>query len=271
MRYVWYLCERLNYKQMDPITIAAIMGGIGLTKAIAGGIQSIKARKELKKEFPKYSRPQEYDKILSLYQREAGRAELPGQSRYEAKISEATSRGVRAASKYADSPVAAVSAAAQLYGQQQSAIRDLGLQYAAFQQQAQSNLANAYQMGAQYSDKEWWQNVGYPDQVKRNIAAQKWNAGQQNLWGGIDIMGAAGLNYLGSKIGAGVQTPTSQTPPVTGGITPGVTSPIDPIAAAWLRNNANMAQGSAMNIYAPGTYGNYFGAQPYTRTFNPWE
>ena len=170
------------------------MGGLGLTKLITGAVQSSRAKKDLAREFPKYSRPEEYNKILSLYQREAGRGELPGQDRYEARISESTSRGVRSAAKYADSPVAAVAASSQLYGQQQSAIRDLGLQYAAFQQRAQQNLAGAYQMGAQYSDKEWWQNVGYPDQVRRNMAAQRFNAGQQNLWGGLDMMGAAAIN-----------------------------------------------------------------------------
>lgn len=170
------------------------MRGLGLTKFIAGAVQSSRAKKDLAREFPKYSRPEEYDKLLSLYQREAGRGELPGQDRYEARISESTSRGARSAAKYADSPVAAVAASSQLYGQQQAAIRDLGLQYAAFQQRAQQNLAGAYQMGAQYSDKEWWQNVGYPDQVRRNMAAQRFNAGQQNLWGGLDMVGAAAIN-----------------------------------------------------------------------------
>ena len=226
---------------MDPITIAMLVaagvkGAVGLGKSVVGGIQASRAKKDLAKEFPRYSRPDEYNKLLSLYQREAGRGELPGQDRYEAKISESTSRGVRSAAKYADSPVAAVAASSQLYGQQQSAIRDLGLQYAAFQQQAQRNLAGAYQMGAQYSDKEWWQNVGYPDQVRRNMAAQRFNAGQQNLWGGIDMFGGAvtdatgiysawqggqqggGGLTAGSKYAAGVQTNPYQTSAMQGNI-----------------------------------------------------
>jgi hypothetical protein len=217
---------------MEPISLA-IMAALGLGKAVVGGVQTAKARKELNKNFPKYSRPEEYDKMLALYQAEAGRGELPGQSRYEAKISESTSRGIRSAAKYADSPVAAVAAANQLYGQQQSAIRDLGLQFASYQQQATQNLAGAYQQGAQYSDQEWYQNVMYPDQVKRNMAAQKFNAGQQNLWGGIDMMGAAAINGIdiaktggqnnvgfgltpGSKAYYGTQTTPQQTAAMQG-------------------------------------------------------
>ena len=246
---------------MDPISLA-IMGGLGLAKLITGAVQTSRAKKDLAKEFPKYSRPEEYDKLLSLYQREAGRGELPGQDRYEAKISESTSRGVRSAAKYADSPVAAVAASSQLYGQQQSAIRDLSLQYAAFQQRAQQNLAGAYQMGAQYSDKEWWQNVGYPDQVRRNMAAQRFNAGQQNLWGGLDQLGAAGINYFARLQPSG----ESATKPFSVATSPENT--------AAMQGMANAAQGSAMNPYLSGTYQSYFPQSqpaPYTRSFNPWE
>ncbi len=246
---------------MDPISLA-IMGGLGLTKLITGAVQSARAKKDLAREFPKYSRPEEYNKLLSLYQREAGRGELPGQDRYEAKISEGTARGVRSAAKYADSPVAAVAASSQLYGQQQSAIRDLGLQYAAFQQQANRNLAGALQMGAQYSDKEWWQNVGYPDQVRRNMAAQRFNAGQQNLWGGLDQLGAAGINYF-----AGLQ-PSGEdaTKPFSVATSPENT--------AAMQGFANAAQGSAMAPYAPGAYQDYFPQSqpaPYIRSFYPWQ
>lgn len=215
---------------MDPISLA-IMGGLGLTKRITGAVQSSRAKKDLAREFPKYSRPEEYNKLLSLYQREAGRGELPGQDRYEARISESTSRGVRSAAKYADSPVAAVAASSQLYGQQQSAIRDLGLQYAAFQQQATRNLAGAYQLGGQYSDKEWWQNVGYPDQVKRNMAAQRFNIGQQNLWGGLDQLGAAGINYFAGlqPSGEGATKPFSVA-----------TSPENTAAMQGFANNATL-------------------------------
>ncbi|MBN2841450.1 MAG: hypothetical protein JXM68_00070, partial [Sedimentisphaerales bacterium] len=202
---------------MDPITIAALIkGGLGLAKTITGGIQTARAKKDLARGFPKYSRPEEYKKMMSIYQQQAGMGQLPGQDRYEAKLSESTARGVRAASKYADSPVAAVAASSQLYSQQQSAIRDLGLQYAAFQQQSQMNLARGLQQGAQYSDQEWYQNKMYPDQVRRNMAAQQFNSGQQNLWGGLDMMGAAGLGFAtggGQAGGQGGGQPGIQTTP----------------------------------------------------------
>lgn len=245
---------------MDPITIAMLVaagvkGLVGIGKSVAGGIQANRAKKDLAKAFPKYSRPEEYNKLLSLYQREAGRGELPGQDRYEAKISEGTARGVRSAAKYADSPVAAVAASSQLYGQQQSAIRDLGLQYAAFQQRAQQNLAGAYQMGAQYSDKEWWQNVGYPDQVRRNMAAQRFNAGQQNLWGGIDMFGGAVTDAISAY------SADSNSGGGGGGLTPGSkayygiqTTPQQAAAMQGFANNAPLPFNFNPNSLVGGGY-----------------
>lgn len=242
---------------MDPITIAMLVaagvkGLVGIGKSVAGGIQANRAKRDLAKAFPKYSRPEEYNKLLSLYQREASRGELPGQDRYEAKISEGTARGVRSAAKYADSPVAAVAASSQLYGQQQSAIRDLGLQYAAFQQQATRNLAGAYQLGGQYSDKEWWQNVGYPDQVRRNMAAQRFNAGQQNLWGGIDMFGGAVTDAIGAYA-VGQEGANGG-----GGLTPGTkasygiqTTPQQTAAMQGFANNAPLPFNFNPNLINP--------------------
>ncbi len=252
---------------MDPLTIASLAGqgikGIfGMGQAIAGGVQMARANKELNKAFPKYSRPDEYEKMLSIYQKQAGLGELPGQDRYEAKISESTARGSRAAAKYADSPIAAVAAQGQLYGQQQSAIRDLGLQYAAFQQQSQQNLARGYQMGAEYSDKEWWQNVGYPDQVRRNMAAMKWNAGQQNLWGGLDQAGGAamgGINTIAGAGGFGQKTAAA-------GIQ---TNPLQANAdAAIVPNMFNSGQGT-MGLTPQGTNVNSYGITDPYNYYNP--
>jgi hypothetical protein len=206
---------------MDPVSIAllAAKGAIGLGKAIAGGIQKRKAQRELDKEMPKYSRPAEYEKLLGIFQQQAGLGQLPGQDQIEAKLSSTTARGTRAISKYADSPIAAVAATAGLYSKEQSAIRDLGIQFTEFRNRAQNQLAGAYKIGADYSDKEFSYNQWYPDQMRRNMAAQKWNAGQQSLWSGIDQVAAAGMDYATARLGAdqgqstqsGVNTTPNQT------------------------------------------------------------
>jgi len=188
---------------MIGLTAALVTAGLGLAKSIIGGVQQRRASKDLEKEFPKYTRPEEYNKLLSIYQQQAGMGQLPGQDRYEAALSTRTARGVRAAGKMADSSVASVQAAMGLYGQEQQAVRDLGLSYADYQQQAQRNLAGAYQQGAEYSDKEFSYNQWYPDQVRRNMAAQKWNAGNQNLWGGIDMMAGAGVDAVSAGMDQG--------------------------------------------------------------------
>jgi hypothetical protein len=216
---------------MDPITLAliAVKGAVGIGKAIAGGVQKRRAAKELDKQTPQYSRPEEYSKILSIFQQQAGLSELPGQSATEEKLSAATARGTRAIGKYADSSVAAVAASAGLYGKEQGAIRDLGIQFSQFKNRAQSQLADAYKMGADYSDKEFSYNQWYPDQMRRNMAAQKWNGGQQNLWGGLDQVAGAGLDYATAKLGA----PSDKTD--KGGIGTNANN------TSWLQGNANAA------------------------------
>lgn len=210
---------------MDPLTIALLAAGgkalIGGIKSIAGGIQKKRAQRELDKEMPKYSKPEEYDKILSIFQQQASLGQLPGQDQIEAKLSANTARGTRAIGKYADSPVAAVAATAGLYSKEQSAIQNLGIQFADFRNRAQGQLASAYKMGADYSDKEWSTNVWYPDQVRRNMAAQKWNAGRQNLWGGIDMVAGAGVDALtaglNAKQGIPQQAPSMPSSPAAVG------------------------------------------------------
>jgi hypothetical protein len=231
---------------VDPITIAllAVKGAVGIGKAIAGGIQKRRAAKELDKQTPQYSRPEEYSKILSIFQQQAGLSELPGQSATEEKLSAATARGTRAVGKYADNPVAAVAATAGLYGKEQGAIRDLGIQFAQFKNKAQSQLAGAYEMGANYSDKEFSYNQWYPDQMRRNVAAQKWNGGQQNLWGGLDQVAGAGLDFATANLGA-----------LSGKAgTPGVNT--TPNQTSWLQGNANAASvpnNLAASAVNPGT------------------
>lgn len=198
---------------MDPITIGLL--AVGAVKAISGAVQKSRANKELKKDMPKYVRPAEYGKLLSIYEQQAGLGQLPGQEGIEADLSARTARGTRAISKYADSPVAAAALTAGLYNQESQAIRDLGIQFADFKNKNMMALARAYEVGANYSDKEWGHNVFYPDQVRRNQAAQKWNAGQQNLWGGIDMMAGAGVDAFGAG-GFGGKAPVA-TPAAAGG------------------------------------------------------
>ena len=221
---------------MDPISLALlagaaiIKGGVGIGKAIAGGIQKRRAQRELDKETPKYSRPEEYEKLLGIFQQQASLGQLPGQDQIEAKLSANTARGTRAIGKYADNPVAAVAATAGLYGREQGAIRDLGIQFAEFRNRAQGQLANAYKIGADYSDKEFSYNQWYPDQMRRNMAAQKWNAGQQNLWGGIDQVAGAGVDALtaglNAKQGIPRQVPSIPSSPAAAG-SPATTSAYD--------------------------------------------
>ena len=238
---------------MDPITLSllaagvAVKGVVGLGKAIVGGIQKRKAQKELDKETPKYSRPEEYEKLLGIFQQQASLGQLPGQDQIEAKLSANTARGTRAIGKYADNPVAAVASVAGLYGREQGAIRDLGIQFSEFRNRAQNQLAGAYKMGADYSDKAFSYNQWYPDQMRRNMAAQKWNSGQQTMWSGIDQAAAAGVDAL--SLGAMNAQANAQAGDQAGADN----------NQSWMQGNANAASipmnpGSAVN---PGAVGDF--------------
>ena len=88
--------------------------------------------------------------------------------------------------------MAAVAASMGLYGQEQQAVRDLGLQFADYKTQAQRSLARG--VSGRVCKRRARNGVVdeyYPSQVRLNMAQQRMNAGQQNLWGGLDTMGAA--------------------------------------------------------------------------------
>ena len=178
---------------------AGIQGLMGLGKSIVGGIQSSRANKALKDfKFPKYTMPSELENMLSMYQQRAAANELPGQSLMENKLGAQTAFGQRAAEKYAGTSGQALGAVTGLYGQQMDAVRDLGIKFADFKAQRQNELGRAQQVMAEAQDKQWEINEWLPSQYKYNELQSQKQAGASNLWGGLQDVAGAGMNFMGA-------------------------------------------------------------------------
>ena len=179
---------------------AGIQGLMGLGRGIVGGIQSARANKALKNfKFPEYTMPSELENMLSMYQQRAAANELPGQSLMENKLGAQTAFGQRAAEKYAGTSGQALGAVTGLYGQQMNAVRDLGIKFADFKAQRENELGRAQQIMAQAQDKQWEINEWLPSQYKYNELQSQKQAGASNLWGGLQDIASAGMNFMGAK------------------------------------------------------------------------
>ena len=181
---------------------ALISAGISGAKAIFGGIQSLSANRKQKKLWdkrPTYERPEEANEMLDLYRQNAAASELPGQGLIEDKLGGVTARGVRQVGKAASSSASALSAITDIYGKEQDAVRDLGIQFAQYKAMQQDKLAQGLGQAAQYSDQEFMYNKQQPWDIKMNELSSKKQAGAANMWGGIEGVGAAATDYMGTK------------------------------------------------------------------------
>lgn len=83
------------------------------------------------------------DKMLSYYKSLAAQNQLPGQSLIEQSLGQNTAEAVRRMKEMGGSSLALLGGAANIYGNQQTGIRDLGIQAAQYQAGNQAALANA--------------------------------------------------------------------------------------------------------------------------------
>lgn len=195
---------------------AGVQGLLGLGRGIVGGVQTARANKGLKNfKLPQYTIPGAYEDMMSLYQRRAEANELPGQSLVENKLGAQTAFGQRAAEKYAGTSGQALGAVTGLYGKQMDAVRDLGIKFADFKSQREAELGRAQQIMAQAQDKQWEINQWIPSQMKYNELQSMKQAGASNLWGGIQDVAGAGMNFLGGY--AQMQGYGQMNPYITGG------------------------------------------------------
>lgn len=245
---------------------AGIQGLFGLGRSIVGGIQSIRANRDLKNfKLPQYTIPSELDNMLDLARQRANAQELPGQSLIENKLGAQTAYGQRAAEKYAGTGGQALGAVTGLYGQQMGAVRDLGIQFANFRAQREAELGRAQQVYAQAQDKQWEINQWLPAQYKYNELQSQKQAGASNLWGGLQDIAGAGMGYMGARAQTnamqGMMPQYGQSRGTGGGLTPDIKANWGPRTDSyqyeWLQNNVNAQMPGTYNPLSAGRIGNF--------------
>jgi hypothetical protein len=207
---------------MDPVTIALLAGTA--VKGISSLVKGIKGRKdqksgeaEMNKALAniKYSRPEEYNQIMGILKQRTGgintRREMA-----EGAVRRSTSSGIAGIRQLADSPVAALGAYGGMKEREQNAIADLQLQFEGMRDEAMLGEVKGLQMGADYSDKEQYYNDMYKNMVKANLGASKMEAGRNMAWQGFEGIGAAALDFAGTKFLSGQMNPSLTIPGTTG-------------------------------------------------------
>jgi hypothetical protein len=207
---------------MDPVTIALLAGTA--VKGISSLVKGIKGRKdqksgeaEMNKALAniKYSRPDEYNQIMGILKQRTGgintRREMA-----EGAVRRSTSSGIAGIRQLADSPVAALGAYGGMKEREQNAIADLQLQFEGMRDEAMLGEVKGLQMGADYSDKEQYYNDMYKNMVKANLGASKMEAGRNMAWQGFEGIGAAALDFAGTKFLSGQMNPSLTIPETTG-------------------------------------------------------
>ena len=180
---------------------ALTSGALGVGKAIIGGIQSIRGRKEMKNLLanrPQYNIPEAYQKALGIAQQRAA-GEMPGMGLYEQQIAESTARSYTAAERGAISSNVYQGSVLSAQDRELQALQNLALMGANYKTQASQQLEAAQNRMGQLQDQAWNYNVAQPWDIKANMAQDRIQAGGQNLYGGMDEMSQTVQNFVGTK------------------------------------------------------------------------
>lgn len=184
---------------MNPQTIALILGSLGLTGKIGGGLlagsvgrkqqdeglRMIEAAEQLRGEHtrPEMMVPDAIRQMVDLshgqmYQR------MPGATHYEGQIQGATAAGLSAI-KGMSAGAEGIGAVADLFGGQMGAMRDLAIGDASFRQQGQQNYLNALQGLGQWEQQAWQWNEADPYMMAMQRASQLEQFGRMNQFQGF--------------------------------------------------------------------------------------
>ena len=163
-------------------------------------------------ERPEYKIPEAVSKSLGIYQSLAEQG-LPGEDVYASRIGRSAATTLDSLAQMGTG--AAINQASSVYNQQLDQMVNLAIASGQQRVANQQNLAQAYQTQAEWEDKAWQYNEMMPYQMKYNKYLQNQQAGQANLFGGMnDLMsgqmalGAAQQkkDMLGKLFGTGQAT-----------------------------------------------------------------
>jgi hypothetical protein len=186
---------------MSLLAGALISGGLGLGKAILGGVQAAKGRKQLNTLLdnrPQYNISQGYQDAYKTYQSLAN-SSLPGYDIMKGQIDQSGARTMTNLERGAMGSNQYMSGALQSQDKELEAIKNLGLMSAQWRAEQQQNLAQAQNTMGGLQDQQFEYNVNQPWQMKANMANERAQTGQQNLYGGLSDIGGSIMNYAGTN------------------------------------------------------------------------
>jgi len=175
---------------------SALAGGF----KIARGITDKRKANRLDEKYnlgnrPEAEIPEGFNKYMSQQERLAA-SDLPGRNIIEGDIRQSTAQSLSGVRQLASTESSAMSGLLGTLGQERSAMRQLGTQALQWQAQQQQNLGQAYQQQGQMQQGLFDQNEMMPWQIGMNQAEAFRNTGNQNVYGGIDQIGAAATTGL---------------------------------------------------------------------------
>jgi hypothetical protein len=170
-------------------------------KFIAGLVQYGQGTKKLNNLLanrPKYNISQGYQDAYKTYQALAN-SQMPGYDAMTGQIGESTAktntyleRGAMGSNQY-------MSGVLQGQDKELDAIRNLGIMSAQWRSQQKQNLAGAQNQMGQLQDVQFQTNQLDPWNIKANMANEQRQAGNANLWSGLEGIGSNISQYAGTS------------------------------------------------------------------------
>jgi hypothetical protein len=187
-----------------PLISSAIGAGLGLGTSIWGGIKAGSANKkmrELEKNRPTYSRPDEIKQYLEMA-KSGARGAMPGQTQMEQNVQQSTQGALSSLQESGELDAGAIQ---KLYQSEVGAYNNLAMQQGQYYQSQQDRLSQAFQQSAKYADQEFEYNVNAPWQRQYNRAIGKYEAGQQMVNQGLSNITGSASSYAGMKMATNPQ------------------------------------------------------------------
>lgn len=228
---------------MVPLVAAALIAAsASVAQGLMGVAQTGLGKKSAKKNIanllanqPIYKTPEQYYQQLNYAQGKANQGNPLWASQQKENIGQAFAGATGDLKESAISSNTLNAGIGDLFSKRIQAYQDLGMQTQQWQEKQQENYMNTLQQGANYADTAWEQNKLRPWEIQINQNESKLNAGWQNISGGLQGIGSAATNFMGTKYAQSVMKGLQNT---GGGSS---TNPITPTSGQydWLFDTQN--------------------------------
>jgi len=151
---------------------------------------------------PKYNIPQGVLDAVNQSKYLASMRELPGQNLMEARLGQNTAKGIAEMRNVAANPADLASNIAKLYGAQNDAMNNIGIQASQSWMGQQGRLNQVLQNLGHFQDKSWDYNQNQPYQAAKGAESALRQASYENLY--------SGLSGIGSTVAGGLSVAEQQ-------------------------------------------------------------